>query len=215
MIDLGSFSSLPSGLDLNTSGNTGFGSDAALQTALGQNGLSLNSLIWGVVGGNANNAPASYNIYSTVGHGVAFPHLPANGIPTAVGGIDTLGNSITSGTTAITDPTAGNGNSVAEIMHNSSGTAYLQSNWTDPTTTTSSTFSSGGTQYAVEDLYYQQKGQVGGTLEGTFTLGSDGSFVFNAVAVPEPATFGLLGRVSASCSSRFVANSPGKYLKPN
>jgi len=192
-IDLGSFSSLPSGVDLNTSGNTGFGSDAALKTALGQNGLSLNSLIWGVVGGNAGNAPASYNIYSTVAHGVAFPHLPAAGIPIAMGDVDTLGLSITSGRSAIVDPTLGNGNSVTEVMHNAGGSALLQTDWTDPTTTTSGTFSSGGTQYAVEDLYYQQKGQVGGTLEGTFTLGSDGSFVYNAVAVPEPATFGLLG----------------------
>jgi len=192
VIDLGSFSSLPSGVDLNTSGNTGFGSDAALKTALGQNGLSLNSLIWGVVGGNGDNAPTSYNIYTTVAHGGQYPNLPQNGIPNAMGGVDTLGLSITSGKSAIVNPVQLNGNSVTEIMHNAAGSAALQIDWTDPTTTTSGTFASGGTQYAVEDLYYQQKGQVGGTLEGAFTLGSDGSIVFNAVAVPEPTTYGLL-----------------------
>ena len=195
VIDLGSFSSLPSGVDLNTSGNTGFGSDAALLTALENVHLgngSVNSLIWGVVGGNGNNAPTSYNIYTTVAHGTTYPHINAANIPNAVADVDTLGLSIASGKSVVVNPLALNGNSVTEIMHNAGGTAALQADWTDPTTTTSATFGNSGTQYAVEDLYYQQKGQVGGTLEGAFTLGSDGSVVWNATAVPEPTTYGLL-----------------------
>jgi hypothetical protein len=190
VIDLGSFASLTSG-DLNTSGHTGFANDAALATALGANGLSLNSLSWGVVGGFSTVPSAPYGIYTTVAHGTAFPTLAQSSIPNAVGDNDTLGNSIGSGKQAITDPTAQNGNSVSEVWHNSAGTASLQVDWIDPTTATSGTFGT-GLNYLSEDLYYQAKG-AGAVDVGTFTLGSDGSLTFAATAVPEPATFGLFG----------------------
>jgi hypothetical protein len=206
VIDLGRFQSLTSG-DLNTLGFTGYSTDAALKAAInGPNGLSLNSLSWGVVGGHAPN-PNSAGIYTTVFHGTTFPTKNGSLIASAVGDNDTLGNSILSGKQAITDPSALNGNSVTEIWHNSAGSALLQIDWIDPTSQTSSTFLTGGTQFLTEDLYVQSLGGGKASLVGSFTLGSDGSLTYAAAAVPEPATYGVLsalGLLAVSIRRQFV-----------
>lgn len=174
--------------DLVSGGEVGY-SKSTFVTALSANGLSLNSLTWGVVGGYYNNANNA-GVYVT---STSKPSVPTTyGFPTSA--IDTAGNVIngssTPANTAVVDPTQGNGNSWKEAIVSTTGSS-LTGTYLNPTTTTSSSFSS-GTSYETIELYssIQKSGVSTLTDLGYFTLGSDGSFTFTAV--PEPATYGLL-----------------------
>jgi hypothetical protein len=187
IIDLGTFSSITPG-DLNNSGHTGFANDAALQTELNSLYGSMNSLIFGAVGGHAVNA-VNAGIYST-GPRPTGSQTQNNTIGIVIGDVDSMGNAVTTGNQAIVNPSFATGQSVTENMHNSTSSATIETDWNiNVTSRTSATFANGATQFLTENLYHSANGAS--TLVGTLTLGSDGSLVF--AAVPEPTTFGLLG----------------------
>jgi hypothetical protein len=172
-------------VDLNTSGNTGFTNAAGLLAELKSLYGSMNRLTWGVVASHFHNA-TNGAIYSTVLHGAAAPPPGNNQFALANNEIGTVATTIdgtfTPINTAVVDPTAGTLSSWNEVMNSGgrSGTS-LVTDYNNPNSTTSSTFSSGANTIQ-EDLYlttYQQQAPV---LLGTFTLGNDGSFKFTPSA---------------------------------
>jgi len=186
VIDLGTASSITSlsgTTDLNAHGNTGF-SASALAAALGQNGLSINGLTWGVVGGSSPNA-ANQDIFFTVAHGAPKPSAFPN--YTGVADVDSAGFSITSGKNAVVDPTQGTGTSFSEAIAAAGGSgSFVTDTGKTPTTKTPAS----GAFSVSEDLYESIKGSSSTVFEGTFTFDNLGNFSFTPV--PEPATYGLL-----------------------
>jgi PEP-CTERM motif len=195
-IDLGQASALfgsSTTVNLNTAGNTGFTS-SGLASALTQNGLTINGLSWGVVGGiepNNNN----WDVIYTVAHGASAG--AANGsIVGGVSDVETVGQNTLNGkgSSAVTDPTAGNGDSYSEAIASATGAgSFVSDTSKNPNSKTPA-----GTFSQTEDIYEVTK--VGGvlgtpTLEGTITLDNLGDLTFTpvATAVPEPSTYGLIG----------------------
>ncbi|HLH56756.1 MAG TPA: PEP-CTERM sorting domain-containing protein [Verrucomicrobiae bacterium] len=157
---------------------------------------NLNGLNWGVVGAQSTGLNSALKtVYSTVAHGqstapVNIPNTSTfNGIATSV---NTIGQWVTAGSPAgiiaSSDPASWNG----ETIVGGSGTFfnnYGSATPSDPNSATPASFTSGS---VVEDLYGVKANNTAATLLGTFTLSSTGVLTFNAVAVPEPSTYGVL-----------------------
>ena len=156
---------------------------------------NLNGLNWGVVGAQSTGLSTSLKtVYSTVPHGqssvpVGIPNTSTyNGIATSV---NTIGQFIISGNAGIdqaSDPASWNG----ETIVGGSGTFfnnYGSATPNDPNSTTPASFTSGA---VIEDLYGVKANGTAASLLGTVTFDSTGPLTFNAVAVPEPATYGVL-----------------------
>ena len=190
VIDLGTASQVGIGsgstVNLNNNGNVGLsasGLQAELTTLFG----GMGNLSFGVVGGHSasqnNNA-----IYSTVPDGALPPVLGA------VGDLNSAANTVGfqidgSGSPVNQQVVANNQNyGVSWTEQIGSATSLWQRNGTSPEATTPATFTSGT---VVEDLY----GKVNGveTMQGTITLGADGSVVYAPSVVPEPGTCALVG----------------------
>ncbi len=165
--------------------------------------LSLNNLSWAVGGesptqGGANVTP--YNVYlsrATSAPGLSTAWTADGSDNSSVGGtLTTLENN--EGTALGDSPNAFAQNaSVASSFGKELGANYNYSgSWGGSTSQkTSSTFTSGGTQYSYLDLYSVLSNNdvdpgTAGTLLGTFRLGSDASLEF--IPVPEPTTYGLV-----------------------
>jgi hypothetical protein len=192
-IDLGSPASIGVGggstVDLIANGNVQSGS-SELVTQLGQNGLSINSLNWGVVGGHFTSG-ANLSIYSTVLHGAAAPPRP--GAPgTTIGAINSAGQGIndfpgTHPNQGVVDPTIASGESWREIISPGAGSASsFASTYYNPGTITPSS----GSYSVSEDLYLNTATTE--SLLGTLTFTSTGGLSFAPAAVPEPSTYGLI-----------------------
>lgn len=156
---------------------------------------NLSGLNWGVVGAQSTGLSSSLKtVYSTVPHGqvtppVGIPNTSTyNGIATS---INTIGQFITSGPAGIdaaSDAASWNG----ETIVGGSGTffnAYGSATPSDPNSATPSGFTSGS---VIEDLYGVKANGSAATLLGTLAFDSTGTLTFNAVAVPEPSTYGAL-----------------------
>lgn len=184
--DLGQFSSFTSGETWNLF--------SSLTSAPGGY-ANLNGLNWGVVGAQSTGLNSALKtVYSTVPHGQAS--IPAtvastsiyNGVATSV---NTIGQFITSGHAGIdaaTDAASWNGETIVGgtgTFFNNYGSATIN----NPNSTTPASFTSGS---VVEDLYGAKANNTAATLLGTMTFDSTGTLTFNATAVPEPSTYGVL-----------------------
>jgi hypothetical protein len=213
-IDLGTATQVGVGgasvVDLNAHGNTGK-TAATLLAQLNSLYGNMSSLTWGVAGGHFASASA---VYCTVPHGAPPPLLGAAGtLNNAVNAVGfTIDGSGTPSNQQVTDPTAGFGTSWTENI--ASPTSPWQQYASNPNSTTSSTFATGGIKYQLADLYrqtYNGATSTGLVLLGYFTLGNDGSLTFTPAA---PATAPSPTTLAASAVTAGTATLNGS-INPN
>jgi len=214
VVDLGAPSKVGVGgtnvVDLTTNGSLEM-SAAALKAQL--NGLygNMNDLSWGVVGGH-HKGPVNGDIYFTVPHGQAPPLAPGSFV--AVSDIDTVGSTIVSGNQAVDDPTQQLGDSWSEAIAPGTGRSSFYIDFgVDPNLTTPAGFSS-GLNYQVADLYLTSSSLTNVVLQGSFTLGSDGSFTFtpaSSVVTPPPPPLASIKRLGNTSTISFGTTNGAVY----
>jgi hypothetical protein len=181
VIDLGKVADVGVGgsavVDLNAHGNVGK-TAAELLTQLSALYGNMSSLSWGVVGGHFSPSSA---VYCTVPHGAPAPVLGAAG--NLGSAFNTVGSSIDGSgipkNQQVIDPTAGSGLTWTENI--ASPISMWQLNGTNPNSTTSSSFATGGLKHQMADLYLKNySGSTGSSplLVGYLSLGNDGSLTF-------------------------------------
>jgi hypothetical protein len=190
IIDLGLPSKVGVGgtnvVDLNANGSVGL-SASALKTQLNSLYGSMNTLSWGVVGSHFSNTHNAA-IYFTVLHDAA-PHSKPGSFGGPNAAISTAGDAIVSGNQAVVDPTQQTGQSWSEaIAPGPKVYSFTTTFGASPNLTTPATFAS-GTNHIIADLYYTAVNLTNVVLEGSLTLGSDGSFTFTPASktTPPPA----------------------------
>jgi hypothetical protein len=215
VVDLGTPASIGVGgsntVDLIANGNVGTNA-AAFKAKLVSLYGSVNSMSWGVVGGH-QSGPTNAAIYSTVTNGAAPPsRLGDFGVAFY---IDTAGFTIDGSfaptNQAVVDPTLNNGNSWSEIISPGVSLYCFAQNYYDPDTKTRSSFGT-GVNYAREDLYLSTRYSSGPVLQGTFTLGSDGSFTFtpaSGVAAPSATTLAASAITAGTATLNATMNPNG------
>jgi hypothetical protein len=201
-----------SAVDLIAHNNVGE-SAAALRAQLITLYGSLNSLQWGVVGGHYRNTTDNA-IYMTVPHLAAAPVVgnpgPLRSAADAIG----QGLSDFSGVTTnqgIVDPTRQYGESWTEQA--ASPASVWQKNAQSPISATPSTFSSGGVNYQMADLYVRTTGIANQPVyQGFFTLGNDGSLTFTpaaGIAVPSATTLAATAITAGTATLNASINPSG------
>jgi hypothetical protein len=158
---------------------------SALTALLG--GYTLSTVQWGVVGNTLNSGGRTTDnqIFTTTA-GKTFPPASASSstyasAQTAVGAI--WGTAVSgAGQHFTVAANAASGNSWFEQTVSPSTTTQYKNAYENPNVTG-----------LTSDVLWSVDDQGGATAElGTFTLNSAGVFTFNTVAVPEPATYGVL-----------------------
>jgi len=141
--------------------------------------LGANTPSWAVVAEDANN------VYTTTLHGAAAPNAVGdfNG---ATGAIDDIGNNITA-STGIANPSSSGINSFSQQNNVNNNSTVLANEYGVVGGAWSST-------HTVQDFWAADQFGDNPSKAGlyTFTLAANGTLTYGSVAVPEPATYGLL-----------------------
>jgi hypothetical protein len=177
--DLGSFSGLDGGTPL-------FNGETWSASTLG---ITSGSYSWGVIGsGSAALQGTSFDtLYTTIISGLPGTLAGNSAWNSANTGINTLVNQLPGGA-------AGFGPGGLASLQESSAGSWNTETISGPLTTDfhNAYGNPNGSGPSALNIYSINDNGSAPTLDGTFTLGGDGTLTFNTVAVPEPGTGSLL-----------------------